>query len=145
MERKTHYRESDENKISQNLLKGTFLAFCSGVLFTINHVFIQQFKLNFVDLALVRFMTQTLALLILITFETTPLTEDQNIIDETKLWVQNVDQDKNLNYIRFILLEAETETVQAGVWHISAGWPGAGCQATHIVWWPSTQEIQTTI
>ena len=86
--------------------------FCSGVLFTINYVVIHQFKLNFVDLALVRFMIQTLAILFRIkcafkskttqTFGTSPLTEDETIIDETKLWVQHVDQDKNLCLIRFI-------------------------------------------
>ena len=94
--------EPVENKVSQNLLKGIFLSFCSGTLFTINHAVIQDLQLDYFILTFIWFLVQTFVLLILIKLsginckttqavETTPLTGDETIIDTTALWVHQVD------------------------------------------------------
>ena len=54
--------EPVENKVSQKLFKGIFLSFCSGTLFTINHVIIQDLQLDYFILTFIWLMVQTFAM-----------------------------------------------------------------------------------
>ena len=58
--------ENADKPSIRNIIQGTVLAFTSGLLFTANHVIIQQFDLQFADVTLVRYVVQIIVLLSII-------------------------------------------------------------------------------
>ena len=104
--------EKDDTSSVRNTIIGTVLAFTSGLLFTANHVTIQQFDLKFSDVSLVRYAVQILVLILLIKlpicFKQCKKSRDLNQEEgrpEVKhnLWVYNVEDGENIHIIQKFL------------------------------------------
>ena len=105
--------ENDETSSVRNTIIGTVLVFTSGLLFTANHVTIQQFDLKFSDVSLVRYSVQILVLILLIKLpicfkqckKSRYLNQEEGRPEvKHNLWVYHVEEVENIHIIQLFLI-----------------------------------------